>query len=65
MYAAAIKRIAPNHDAAQVEAFMRVEHGTLDALSRYAFRREVRIACATINHVGPEQAAALARSFGS
>ena len=64
MYASAIIRIAPDYNVNEVEAFMRAEHGTLDALSRSAFDREVRIACAQIDQAGPEMSAALARSYG-
>jgi len=43
-YQRMIKQIAPDINAAGVEAQMRLEHGTLDHLSSADFDREVRIA---------------------
>lgn len=52
--------IRPNH----VEAFMRLEHPTLNGLSRRKFRAEVKVAVACIREGGLEEAEACARSFG-
>lgn len=52
------------HDPRHVEAYMRLEHSTLDHLPRERFGAEVRIAVACIRHAGPEMAERCARSFG-
>jgi hypothetical protein len=46
-----------------VEAWMRLEHGTLDALSPKQFRREVLMAVACVRQA-PEESVSLAESFG-
>ncbi len=51
-------------DPRHVEAWMRVEHPTLDALDRARFDAEVEIALALIDRAGAAQSEALARSFG-
>ena len=51
------------YDPQQIEAFMRVEHGTLDGLSAPRFRDEVGIACACID-ADPAMAERVARSYG-
>ena len=51
-------------DPRHVEAWMRVEHPTLDGLDRRRFDTEVEIAVACIDHAGAEQSEALALSFG-
>ncbi len=60
--AARLGRIGAN--PRHVEAWMRVEHPTLDALDRRQFESEVGIAITLIDHAGLEQSEALARSFG-
>lgn len=62
-YAREIARLAPDYDPAQIEAWMRLEHGTLDALSPDAFAREVVMSCLCID-ADPHQSAALAKSYG-
>lgn len=47
-----------------VEAYMRLEHGTLDSLTRAAFKREVREAVACVQAFGVEAAEKLALSSG-
>lgn len=47
-----------------IEAFMRLEHPTLDGLSARQFRDEVRLAIDCIRHGGTETAEDCARSFG-
>jgi hypothetical protein len=60
-----IRRYAPAHyDPRHVEAFMRLEHSTLDGLHPEQFAREVQIACACINQIGHEQAEKTAESMG-
>lgn len=48
-YADLIRRYAPGHDPRLVEAWMRLERGTLDSLTRRQFRTEVRMACKCID----------------
>jgi predicted methyltransferase len=52
------------YNPADVEAWMRVEHGTLDGLSRARFRAEVQVAIACINAASPADTASLRASFG-
>lgn len=63
-YAETIRSIAPSYDARHVEAYMRVEHDTLDWISASRFAAEVRIACACVDAGGTEMAERIARSFG-
>lgn len=51
-------------DPRHVEAFMRLEHGTLDGLARHQFDTEVGIAIACIREGGIEGAEELAQSYG-
>lgn len=53
-----------NRDPRHVEAFMRVEFGTLDHLTPSRFRREVQIAVACIDECGEDMAEDVARSYG-
>ena len=62
-YRERIMEIAPGYKPAQIEAFMRVEHSTLDGLSRSRFASEVRFACQCID-ADPAMASRLAASFG-
>ena len=48
----------------QVEAWMRLEHPTLDGLSPPQFRDEVEAAIACIDRAGDDRSESLARSFG-
>lgn len=52
------------HDPAVIEAWMRVEHGTLDHLDRERFRAEVQIASDCADAAGSEQNKAIVSSFG-
>lgn len=47
-----------------IEAWMRLEHPTLDGLSAGAFRREVETAAQCIDAATPEETRSLAESFG-
>lgn len=49
-------------DSIQVEAWMRLEHGTLDALSLDQFRREVQLA-AVLTIENPAESLALAETY--
>lgn len=62
-YRSRITELAPAYNAAHIEAFMRLEHSTLDGLSREQFASEVRIACECID-ADPAMAPRLAASFG-
>lgn len=65
LYQQHIRELAPDeYEPRHVEAFMRLEHGTLDHLPREQFVREVEIGCACIDEAGHEHAEACARSFG-
>jgi hypothetical protein len=63
-YATLIRGLAPGYDPRHVEAYMRVEHNTLDKLSPRDFAREVRLAVACIDEGGIETAELVAKSFG-
>lgn len=63
-YADYIAPLAPGFDPRHVEAFIRLEYGTLDHLGPEQFRNEVAIAMACIRETGAEDSEALARSFG-
>jgi hypothetical protein len=52
--------INPRH----VEAFMRLEYGTLDALSPDKFTREVKMAAECVKAAGPQESEGLASSYG-
>lgn len=52
------------HDPKVIEAWMRVEHSTLDGLSRARFNREVGIALECADNSTTERNLAVARSFG-
>lgn len=60
------ERIKPltAHDPRHVEAWMRLEHSTLDALTAAQFQSEVCIANACITDAGAAESEALARSYG-
>jgi hypothetical protein len=64
MYQTLIHQIAPEANPRHVEAWLRIEHGTLDHLSHARFEREVAIALECIASATPEQSEQLARSYG-
>jgi hypothetical protein len=51
-------------DPRHIEAWMRLEHPTLDGLSEQQFADAMYAALATAMDAGPEQSEALAASFG-
>lgn len=59
-----IRPLAPGYDPRHIEAFMRVEHSTLDGLSPSRFRSEVKIAMMAVDEGGKEFAESIAKSFG-
>lgn len=56
--------VGPSVDPRHVEAWMRIEHGTLDQLSASAFVCDVMVAMRCISAAGVEQSEELARSYG-
>ncbi len=53
-----------NQDPRWVEAYMRVEHSTLDHLTPARFAAEVRMAVACIEEGGEDMAERIAQSYG-
>jgi hypothetical protein len=64
MYQQKIKSLAPSYDPRHIEAYMRVEHNTLDKLSPSRFKSEVMLACMCVDEGGAEMAEKIAKSFG-
>ena len=63
-YADRIAALAPDADPAHIEAWMRLEYGTLDALSPARFAAEVSTALECIEHAGLDECDKLAHSYG-
>lgn len=63
-YAALIKPIVPNHDPRLIEAWMRLDHPTLDALSPEYFAEEARLAAKCVDRAGVAKSEELARAMG-
>ena len=68
MYQETIKKIAteqgrPDVDPRHIEAYMRLEHRTLDGLSRRQFTDEVELCIMCVDEVGTERAENCAASF--
>lgn len=63
-YINVIKKIDPVINARWAEAWIRLEHGTLDSLSQEDFKQEVLIARNCILQAGEEASEKLAISFG-
>jgi len=51
-------------DPRHIEGYMRLEHPTLDGLTKTQFKHEVHIAVLCVKHDGIANAEANARSFG-
>lgn len=64
-YHARMIALHPSHDPRQIEAYMRLAHPTLDALSASEFEREARLAAACIVRGGRDMAQRLAVSMGT
>ncbi|HET7675654.1 MAG TPA: hypothetical protein VFL54_09055 [Gammaproteobacteria bacterium] len=64
IYANIFKDCQPNHDPRHIEAFVRLQYGTLNHLDRETLKREADIAAACIEEGGTENAEALAQSYG-
>jgi hypothetical protein len=52
------------YDPRHIEGYMRLEHGTLDGLSRKQRREEIEISRQCVDHGGIINAETLARSYG-
>lgn len=52
------------HDPRHIEAWMRLEHGTLDHLDAARFESEVCTANACVTEAGKDESEALALSYG-
>lgn len=63
-YAETFKKLQPDHDPRHIEAYVRLEHGTLGGLSMDTLRSEARTAAACIDLAGTTSAEELAQSFG-
>jgi hypothetical protein len=63
-YQTLIKRLAPAANVRHVEAWMRVDHGTLDHLSADHFRVAVSDALYAIAQTPEAESEALAKSYG-
>lgn len=63
MYSTTIKKLAPGYDPRHVEAWMRLENGTLGGLSPDHFKSEVKIATMCVD-AAPERSEKLAKSYG-
>lgn len=63
MYAEEIRRIVTDVDARLVEAWMRLDRGTLDQLDRLTFKQEALIARDCVL-AAPAESERLARSYG-
>jgi hypothetical protein len=70
MYAQMIREVMArigqigNADPRHIEAWMRVEHGTLDGLCKERFAKEVKIALDCIRESGIATSESLAKSMG-
>ena len=52
------------YDPRHIEAYMRLEHSTLDGLSSAQFNREINISMECVNAGGTDMAEDCAKSFG-
>jgi hypothetical protein len=52
------------YDPRHIEAYMRLEHSTLDGLSYAQFNKEIKTSMECVNLDGTENAESLARSYG-
>ncbi len=63
-YTDRIAKLAPDYDPRHVEAYMRLEHSTLDHLADWQFADEVKLCCECIDVGGLDEAEQCAQSFG-
>jgi hypothetical protein len=65
MYQTLIAELAgPGYDPRHIEAFMRLQYGTLDHLSRDQFKADVDLCKLCIDEIGVEEAEKIAASYG-
>lgn len=64
MYREIILKLAPGYDPRHIEAFMRLQYGTLDHIDPATFRSEVKIAVHCVEEGGVASAERLADSYG-
>lgn len=63
-YAKTFKELQPNYDPRHIEAYVRLQYGTLDHLDHATFKREAAIAAACIDSARPGEPEELAQSYG-
>lgn len=63
-YADIFRKLQPEFPPHQIEAFVRLEYGTLDHLDMATLQREAATAAACIREGGPDMAEACAHSLG-
>ncbi|MDX6689756.1 MAG: hypothetical protein QOG15_1213 [Solirubrobacteraceae bacterium] len=63
-YADAIMRLAPDEDPALIEAWMRLEYGTLEGIDRVRFAGAVQAATKRAQAAGIQASQRLARAYG-
>ena len=56
--------VGPKYDPRHVEAFMRVQYGTLDHLPPDVFMNDARFCALCIDEIGKEEAEKVAKSYG-
>ena len=59
-----IRKLAPGYDPRHIEAYMRLQHATLNSLTRRQFTAEVRLCRACVDEGGIDAAKRCAQSFG-
>jgi hypothetical protein len=64
LYQGTIKKIAPKCNARYIEAWLRLEFGTLDHLSPSRFRKEVKMAVECAKTATKKENEDLAKSYG-
>lgn len=63
-YADIFRELQPKHDPRHIEAYVRLEHSTLDHLNRDTLREEAQVAADCIDICGKKAAEELAESYG-
>ena len=56
--------VGPDYDPRHIEAFMRVQYGTLDHLPTDQFTADARFCSICVDEIGKEEAEKVARSYG-
>jgi len=63
-YAEIFRKLQPEFPPHQIEAFVRLEYGTLDHMDAATLEREAAVAAGCIREGGPDMAEACAESLG-